>query len=45
MRKEAIDGRALPSWARGSARRCGSIAGAWQEWPINEATFLVPLSQ
>ena len=29
----------------GRRRRSGSIAGAWQEWPIHEATWLVPLSQ
>ena len=28
-----------------SGRRSGSIAGAWQEWPVTEATWLVPLSQ
>jgi glucosamine-6-phosphate deaminase len=49
MCKEAIDG-ALAQMATQSAgdRRLPEVwlyRGAWQEWPIHEATWLVPLSQ
>jgi len=42
MCKEAID-RALAS--RKSKPQIWLYRGAWQEWPIHEATWLVPLSQ
>ncbi len=47
MCKEAID-RALAEYApAGDARRpdVWLYRGAWQEWPITDATYLVPLSQ
>ncbi|HEY2162830.1 MAG TPA: glucosamine-6-phosphate deaminase [Gemmatimonadaceae bacterium] len=43
MCKEAID-RALAELSF-SKPEVWLYRGAWQEWPINEATFLVPLSQ
>jgi len=42
MCKEAID-RALAS--RSAKPETWLYRGAWQEWPIHEATWLVPLSQ
>jgi glucosamine-6-phosphate deaminase len=42
MCKEAID-RALDE--RGGRPEVWLYRGAWQEWPIHEATWLVPLSQ
>jgi glucosamine-6-phosphate deaminase len=47
MCKEAIDG-ALAQMATSGNRRRPEVwlyRGAWQEWPIHEATWLVPLSQ
>ncbi|MBA3659339.1 MAG: glucosamine-6-phosphate deaminase, partial [Gemmatimonadales bacterium] len=46
MCKEAID-RALAEYATGDRRRPETwlYRGAWQEWPVTEATWLVPLSQ
>ena len=43
MCKEAID-RALAE-AGGSRPEVWLYRGAWQEWPVTEATWLVPLSQ
>jgi glucosamine-6-phosphate deaminase len=44
--KEAID-RALEEYvaAGGSRPEVWLYRGAWQEWPVTEATWLVPLSQ
>ncbi len=47
MCKEAIDG-ALADAAAGGGPPAPEIwlyRGAWQEWPVTEATYLVPLSQ
>ena len=46
MCKEAID-RALIEYATGGRPRpeVWLYRGAWQEWPVTEATWLVPLSQ
>jgi glucosamine-6-phosphate deaminase len=47
MCKEAIDG-ALAQMQGSGDRRLPEVwlyRGAWQEWPIHEATWLVPLSQ
>jgi glucosamine-6-phosphate deaminase len=46
MCKEAID-RALAEHAAGGGRRpeVWLYRGAWQEWPVTDATWLVPLSQ
>jgi glucosamine-6-phosphate deaminase len=45
MCKEAID-RALEELAGDTPRpEKWLYRGAWQEWPVNEATYLVPLSQ
>jgi glucosamine-6-phosphate deaminase len=46
MCKEAID-RALAEYATAGGRRpeVWLYRGAWQEWPVTEATWLVPLSQ
>jgi glucosamine-6-phosphate deaminase len=46
MCKEAID-RALVDYvdAGGKAPEVWLYRGAWQEWPVTEATWLVPLSQ
>ena len=46
MCKEAID-RALADEAAAGARRpeVWLYRGAWQEWPVTEATWLVPMSQ
>jgi glucosamine-6-phosphate deaminase len=44
MCKQAID-RALVEMNGGSAPETWLYRGAWQEWPIHEATWLVPLSQ
>ena len=46
MCKEAID-RALGEYAAAGGRRpeVWLYRGAWQEWPVTEATWLVPLSQ
>jgi glucosamine-6-phosphate deaminase len=46
MCKEAID-RALEEYVAGGGRRpeVWLYRGAWQEWPVTEATWLVPLSQ
>jgi glucosamine-6-phosphate deaminase len=46
MCKEAID-RALAELVAGGGRRpeVWLYRGAWQEWPITDATWLVPLSQ
>ncbi len=46
MCKEAID-RALADYATGGRERpeVWLYRGAWQEWPVTEATWLVPLSQ
>jgi glucosamine-6-phosphate deaminase len=46
MCKEAID-RALVEYVAGGGRRpeMWLYRGAWQEWPVTEATWLVPLSQ
>jgi glucosamine-6-phosphate deaminase len=46
MCKEAID-RALAELAHAGHRRpeVWLYRGAWQEWPITEATWLVPMSQ
>ena len=46
MCKEAID-RALEEYdaAGGSRPEVWLYRGAWQEWPVTEATWLVPLSQ
>jgi glucosamine-6-phosphate deaminase len=43
MCKEAID-RALAEY-RGPRPEVWLYRGAWQEWPVTEATWLVPLSQ
>jgi glucosamine-6-phosphate deaminase len=44
--KEAID-RALVEYVAAGARRpeVWLYRGAWQEWPVTQATWLVPLSQ
>jgi glucosamine-6-phosphate deaminase len=44
--KDAIE-RALEEYASagGSRPEVWLYRGAWQEWPVNEATWLVPLSQ
>jgi glucosamine-6-phosphate deaminase len=46
MCKEAVD-RALDDHVSGGNRRpeVWLYRGAWQEWPVTEATWLVPLSQ
>jgi glucosamine-6-phosphate deaminase len=46
MCKEAID-RAMVDYATGGRERpeVWLYRGAWQEWPVTEATYLVPLSQ
>jgi glucosamine-6-phosphate deaminase len=44
MCKEAID-RALMELPAASRPETWLYRGAWQEWPIHEATWLVPLSQ
>jgi glucosamine-6-phosphate deaminase len=46
MCKEAID-RALVEYASGDRERpeVWLYRGAWQEWPVTEATYLVPLAQ
>ena len=46
MCKEAIE-RALTEYAADGGRRpeVWLYRGAWQEWPVTEATWLVPLSQ
>ena len=46
MCKEAID-RALAEYASGDRERpeVWLYRGAWQEWPVTEATYLVPLAQ
>jgi glucosamine-6-phosphate deaminase len=46
MCKEAIE-RALDEHVAGGGRRpeLWLYRGAWQEWPVTEATWLVPLSQ
>jgi glucosamine-6-phosphate deaminase len=46
MCKEAID-RALAEIAEGGGKlpEVWLYRGAWQEWPITEATYLVPMSQ
>ena len=46
MCKEAID-RALAEYVAAGARRpeVWLYRGAWQEWPVTDATWLVPLSQ
>jgi glucosamine-6-phosphate deaminase len=46
MCKEAID-HALAQYAASGRRRpeVWLYRGAWQEWPVTEATWLVPLSQ
>jgi glucosamine-6-phosphate deaminase len=46
MCKEAID-RALADYVAAGGRRpeVWLYRGAWQEWPVTEATWLVPLSQ
>ena len=46
MCKEAID-RALVEYAAGGLERpeVWLYRGAWQEWPVTEATWLVPLAQ
>ncbi len=46
MCKEAID-RALAEYAKGDRERpeVWLYRGAWQEWPVTEATYLVPLAQ
>jgi glucosamine-6-phosphate deaminase len=53
MCKEAIDGaiaeleseRASSNGAGFKRPEIWLYRGAWQEWPVNEADFLVPLSQ
>jgi glucosamine-6-phosphate deaminase len=46
MCKEAIDRALEESVAAGLARpEVWLYRGAWQEWPVTEATWLVPLSQ
>jgi glucosamine-6-phosphate deaminase len=46
MCKEAIDAALLEYVALGNARpEVWLYRGAWQEWPVTEATVLVPLSQ
>jgi glucosamine-6-phosphate deaminase len=46
MCKEAIDGALAGYVAAGNARpEVWLYRGAWQEWPVTEATWLVPLSQ
>ena len=46
MCKEAID-RALALYSTNGRRRpeVWLYRGAWQEWPVTEATWLVPLAQ
>jgi glucosamine-6-phosphate deaminase len=46
MCKEAIE-RALAAYEAGGGRRpeVWLYRGAWQEWPVTEATWLVPISQ
>jgi glucosamine-6-phosphate deaminase len=44
MCKEAID-RALEELPAASRPEVWLYRGAWQEWPITEATWLVPMSQ
>jgi len=46
MCKEAIDGALTEHVAAGHSRpEVWLYRGAWQEWPVTEATWLVPLSQ
>jgi glucosamine-6-phosphate deaminase len=46
MCKEAIDAALVEYVARGNPRpEVWLYRGAWQEWPVAEATVLVPLSQ
>jgi glucosamine-6-phosphate deaminase len=46
MCKEAIDGALAEYVARGNVRpEVWLYRGAWQEWPVTDATVLVPLSQ
>ena len=46
MCKEAIDRALMEVTAAGAAPpEVWLYRGAWQEWPVNEATWLVPLSQ
>jgi glucosamine-6-phosphate deaminase len=47
MCKEAIDGALAELAAEGSAPlpEVWLYRGAWQEWPVTEATYLVPMSQ
>ncbi|MCO4100960.1 glucosamine-6-phosphate deaminase [Gemmatimonas sp.] len=48
MCKEAIDLAVAEVYGGDAAAKCPEIwlyRGAWQEWPVTEATVLVPLSQ
>ncbi len=45
MCKEAIDGALAEMHGRPDLPEKWLYRGAWQEWPITEATWLVPLSQ
>jgi glucosamine-6-phosphate deaminase len=52
MCKEAIDAAVAELWparrtpgADGTRPEVWLYRGAWQEWPITEATWLVPMSQ
>ena len=45
MCKEAIDRALHESQVSGAQPETWLYRGAWQEWPIHEATWLVPLSQ
>ncbi len=48
MCKEAIDLAVAEVYGGAAAAQCPAIwlyRGAWQEWPVTEATVLVPLSQ
>jgi glucosamine-6-phosphate deaminase len=44
--KDAIDAALAETYPEGSARpEVWLYRGAWQEWPVTEATWLVPLAQ
>jgi glucosamine-6-phosphate deaminase len=45
MCKDAIDVAIRRAAARGIKPEVWLYRGAWQEWPVTEATWLVPLSQ
>ena len=48
MCKEAIDKAVAELWPDGNTTNKPEVwlyRGAWQEWPVTEATYLVPMSQ